>query len=57
MKTAGAIAIALLGLGIFPFNTRALLTMPGLMFAAMSIACLVIAYRLATSKKKTEAEC
>lgn len=54
MKTAGAIAIALLGLGIFPFNTRALLTMPGLMFAAMSIACLVIAYRLATSKKKTE---
>ena len=52
MKKIAAFIIALLGMAIFPFNSRILLTDVGLLFAGMSAALMFLAYRLATHSKK-----
>jgi hypothetical protein len=46
MKLAFALLLALIAVSIFPFNASTITTVPGLMFAAMSVALFVIAYRL-----------
>lgn len=51
MRIVGALVLALLALGIFPFDMRILATAPGLMFAAVSAALMFFAYRVVTHKK------
>lgn len=51
MRIVGALVLALLAIGIFPFNIRILATAPGLMFAVMSAALVFFAYRVVTHKK------
>jgi len=49
-RCSGAPLLLLLGIGIFPFNTRALFTGGGMLLAGMACALLFFAYRLATHK-------
>jgi hypothetical protein len=51
MRIVGALFLALLAIGFFPFNLRILTTAPGLMLAAMSAALVFFAYRVLTHKK------
>lgn len=53
MRFVGALLLVILGIGFFPFNARVLTTWPGLFLAALSVALVFFAYRLATSSKKT----
>jgi hypothetical protein len=50
MKIIFGLILGLIAIGIFPFNLRALATAPGLMFVGMSLALLIIAYRLMRKK-------
>lgn len=52
MRFFGALLLVILGIGFFPFNARVLATWPGLFLAALSVALIFFAYRLATSSKK-----
>lgn len=52
MRFVGSVLLALLGVGIFPFNTRVLSTAPGLVLALVSAALLFFAYRAATHGRK-----
>ncbi len=53
MRFIGALLLAVLGIGIFPISTRTLFTPTGIAFAALSLALIFFAYRLATHKKKS----
>jgi hypothetical protein len=52
MKYIAALLLALVGIGIFPVYQRSLFTPVGLLFAAMSVALFVIAYRLVRPRSK-----
>lgn len=52
MRFIGALLLVILGIGFFPFNARVLTTWPGLFLAALSLALIFFAYRLATASKK-----
>jgi hypothetical protein len=46
MRFIAAIVLALISFAFFPFGKRALATLPGLLLASMSVALLIIAFRL-----------